>query len=1171
MPHTTYTRVDLTVALRRSPDGGPQIDAADGDVGGLASFAVFDPAERSRDGKVRGAVARQAREWAARVERETAAAGDTVIPRVVLRVEDRGLQAHAWDAIVRKMMDLAAPPEYVLVRHSPVPARDGMIPWTLPLRILHVDAEGRSAIRRAVDERFGVFAGGQAEHAVRVREIAPGDLPAWHPSEDWPTAEVVHLGVLPELEPAPVRRPAEAATMHELEAEQRLHGQARLSVADPERPGTLGWLARFTDQAQTRLLVLEGGPGGELRSLAAALVARGGPAVLVLHRADDAALTELYDLLIHDRPLDWIARALQEHGGATLFAGAGREEALRVSGPGAELAGLAERLNAEPAEAERVESELRAMVLDMAPASTEDQVESGVRELIHGIQQIGYDWSGLAFEQHESAGLIPYSAELARVRGRILGGPRPAVRRAGEAGAGTASLPGESAGRVVGQGTGTGRGMGTGTGTASSGTGWPRGGSVRIGRAGATDGGDRDDGGTRDDELSYDMSPDEPWDEGPTAGRDAPAEPPGTAAEPPERWVNPGLWSTDGRGRADEIPQAGARLTVGRVYYLGVRIGRRDVHARVLAATPILDELLKWRPEDQGTWVEVGVTGIGFDVLGDPVQELWLPRAADAETIRFAVVPREEGVAVLRFILYHRNSVVQSFRLAAVAVAGQGGAAEDAPGRLAAALGVDPGAVRGEGWLARLEFSAVAGPDGIASRPARDLSIVANDVGGKPVITVKTAGDYDVRFPGNMAPEVQRLRTLLDAVATENRGGRAWYRFGRADPARPNAGGDAELKEALKTLAQAGWNLYTQLLSQEMRAGLARVLEGEGERTIRVAHVLMEKVIPWSLVYDRFFSPNPAADESGQVPAVDACLAALPGEDGTPSPVVCGGEGCLLGQATREQRARDGLPPLSERTVACPRHFWGFRHVVEISPKAVSGDGTPVAEVDAVESGKPARLLAAFNGSLALAQAHLAQLEKLETWSTEFAGPRVRGQLQRPDLDLIYLYCHARGGAGDPSGMQPCLEFVDDARAPVPVAPADLVDDEHAWAHHPLVVLNGCGTVGFSPDALSPFLPILVDDRGAAGLLGTEISVWEQLAGEFAEHFLAAFLAGRPAGAALLEARRRLLAQRNPLGLAYTLYANADLRFTPAQPPAAAAAAAAAVTAGQPGGAPGGG
>ena len=56
----------------------------------------------------------------------------------------------------------------------------------------------------------------------------------------------------------------------------------------------------------------------------------------------DDAVVALYDFLIHDRPLDWIARELQGRGSlhdvsvsVTLVAGAGREEAVRVSGPGA--------------------------------------------------------------------------------------------------------------------------------------------------------------------------------------------------------------------------------------------------------------------------------------------------------------------------------------------------------------------------------------------------------------------------------------------------------------------------------------------------------------------------------------------------------------------------------------------------------------------------------------------------------------------------------------------------------------------------------------------------------------------------------------------------------------------------------------------------------------------
>lgn len=69
----------------------------------------------------------------------------------------------------------------------------------------------------------------------------------------------------------------------------------------------------------------------------------------------------------------------------------------------------------------------------------------------------------------------------------------------------------------------------------------------------------------------------------------------------------------------------------------------------------------------------------------------------------------------------------------------------------------------------------------------------------------------------------------------------------------------------------------------------------------------------------------------------------------------------------------------------------------------------------------------------------------------------------------------------------------------------------------------------------------LVDGRGAAGVLDTEIPVPEVPAGEVACAFISRFVMGTPAGKALLETRWDLLAKKNPLGLVYTLYAPAEL------------------------------
>ena len=81
--------------------------------------------------------------------------------------------------------------------------------------------------------------------------------------------------------------------------------------------------------------------------------------------------------------------------------------------------------------------------------------------------------------------------------------------------------------------------------------------------------------------------------------------------------------------------------------------------------------------------------------------------------------------------------------------------------------------------------------------------------------------------------------------------------------------------------------------------------------------------------------------------------------------------------------------------------------------------------------------------------------------------------------------------------------------------------------------------------ALSPFIRKLVRDCDVAGAIGTEIPVFELLAGEMAFQFPSRFLDGQAAGKALLESRRDPLARGDPLGLAYTLYAVAEL--TPVQ------------------------
>ena len=225
--------------------------------------------------------------------------------------------------------------------------------------------------------------------------------------------------------------------------------------------------------------------------------------------------------------------------------------------------------------------------------------------------------------------------------------------------------------------------------------------------------------------------------------------------------------------------------------------------------------------------------------------------------------------------------------------------------------------------------------------------------------------------------------------------------------------------------------------------------------------------------------------------------------------------------------------------MACPRHFWGFRHIVELpvtrraSPAATTGSGPIVAGFGQ-------------HHDLKLVDKHLddvASMIEARGAPTRWRyGNRLdvqRALKQELDVDLVYLYCHAGFDKRDR------VLRVKDAGDLVEglLGSADL--EGAKFRTQPLIFINGCRTAGFSPEALSPFITTLVTDRNASGLIGTEIDVWERLAAEVGREFIRRLCSedGMTAGRALREVRLSLLAKGNPLGLAYTLYALADVRL----------------------------
>jgi hypothetical protein len=972
-----------------------------------------------------------------------------IVERLCLRIDDDRLIAFPLEQSLHHVLTnigTAKKPHLPIPRLTAVPARVAQVPLSLPLRLLQLDSRGDFDLPAAIRAVFGTHTSGRGSASImQVKADHARRFAGWALPSRWRTVDVLHLDQIA------------------LSPDDQL-----LATSMPDRPGTLGWLARCVDLWRTRLVVIRGAgsPGiAELRRLAHRLSAQGGPAVwLVDDGSPDQAqrLQLFYASLIHDAPID-VAVGMAAKGlplEDTLVVGTGREELLRVSTPGDDLATLAVGLRdpdlGSSADAAR---RLWSAVAANRPNALEaaGTFAKAVRSLV-GIAERLPDWH---FDIHEGDGIVPLGREIGRLRQAIV----------------TTRTP-------------------------------------------------------------------------PAALRP-------TSDETGPRFANIGLWELDpGVGRTQEIPQPAARLRQGEPIVLGIQLGPRAGYAPVLDAIALIEEPFKWEKGQSGVWLSIGVTGLDFAVIDTAIQEVWLPRQGASDLVEFIVEPTRSGISQLRICVYYGADLLQSHRLAAIVhepSTVDGGATSAS---LAAALGVATDRVGAAGWLARMEYAAAA--DLAAPPQQRDvaLSVFANDIGGRRVFTVRGTEGYQVLLAGDTGDLGKGVRKQLDATSRDEFD---LYAFRERDGTPLHSATPQRRDQALHDLAKVGWNLYSMIFSRADRASMAADLEGD-RRIIHVAHLLLEDVIPWAAIYDRPYDSDRRRDAAGLPVVRTVCPAGLPDATGQFAVKTCGTHAsCPLSPQGRATAAAAGQG-ISEDAIVCGRHFWGFCHIVELPPyqtdwEAGRATGTAGAFAapprrNVTSAGKPLSLVLGYNAALLTAQAHRGELEALLSkckltgiWDQENDRDALLAALGRGAADLVYLFCHARGGVADPKIDPPALELQDAVGGPPTLIRAQALADGLQLTHHPLVILNGCNTAMFSPDALSPFIRTLARDCEAAGALGTEIPVFELLAGEVARKFLTRFLDGESAGEALLSVRRDLLSRGNPMGLAYTLYSVAELKI----------------------------
>ncbi len=263
-------------------------------------------------------------------------------------------------------------------------------------------------------------------------------------------------------------------------------------------------------------------------------------------------------------------------------------------------------------------------------------------------------------------------------------------------------------------------------------------------------------------------------------------------------------------------------------------------------------------------------------------------------------------------------------------------------------------------------------------------------------------------------------------------------------------------------------------------------------------------VLPAGMIYDY---PLDAERYKLCETFVQALQAGLPLEDSL----------CFQGQC----------PSHGDLGVVCPSGFWGFRHYLGM-PLSVHLAPQVPATID-------------FRGSLQMVMGEATDLQLLAGHEQALSHLK-DGLLQvlacghRADLfkslekspHLVYFYCH--GGLKNDA---PFLQ-VGPEQNPEQILPSNFVDYDVYWeGPRPLVFLNGCHTTAVDPLKALQFIRPLVEQCQCAGVIGTEITIFEELATAFAEEFFRRLLKGETTGKALRGARLKVLSAGNPLGMVY--------------------------------------
>jgi hypothetical protein len=237
--------------------------------------------------------------------------------------------------------------------------------------------------------------------------------------------------------------------------------------------------------------------------------------------------------------------------------------------------------------------------------------------------------------------------------------------------------------------------------------------------------------------------------------------------------------------------------------------------------------------------------------------------------------------------------------------------------------------------------------------------------------------------------------------------------------------------------------------------------------------------------------------------------------------------------------------------------FLGFKHIIEHIPLQQNLRVTS----NRVDASNPLQVSLNVNMDIDKAMGVPLIGNQLKYWgdlqgggarlvvSTRKTRDEVTAALSDPSTpdQVVYFYCHAASrDVGEQGGVnESALVLSGEGRLTLKELKLSAPTDD-ALPNAPLVFINACESAQLSPLVYDGFVTYFMD-KGARGVIGTEVETPALFAVEWARLFFDKFLKGEPLGQITLDLSQQFLKKyNNPMGLLYSLYVDGDTRIEPA-------------------------